>query len=186
MKKYFPITCLFCLVSGCGGGSMGGTPKIALSATILAFDNVIVDTTSPAQTVTLSNSGTATLGIVSITASAEFGETNTCGSTLRPGATCVISVTFTPTTTDNLEGTVSISDNATDSPQMISLSGNISFRGRCSVANRPCGTFPCCPGLVCKFRGGSTRAGYSCEPQGSENISGASSYWDLLNANTLE
>jgi len=56
----------FCLLSGCGGGSMGGSLKATLSATSLTFGSEAVGTPSPAQTITLSNSGTGTLSNVSI------------------------------------------------------------------------------------------------------------------------
>jgi hypothetical protein len=59
----------------------------------------------------------------SITTSANFTETNTCGSTLAAGKNCTISVTFTPTQVGALTGTLSVNDNGTNSPQTVSLSG---------------------------------------------------------------
>jgi probable HAF family extracellular repeat protein len=72
------------------------SPKASLSPTSLAFSSEPVGTPSSAQLVTLSNNGNGTLNIVSITISANFGETNDCGSTVAPKASCTISVTFTP------------------------------------------------------------------------------------------
>jgi hypothetical protein len=72
-----------CLLGGCGGsrgGSIGGSPNATLSATVLAFGGEAVGTTSPAQSITLSNYGTATLTGVSLAATADFAQTNTCGS----------------------------------------------------------------------------------------------------------
>ena len=63
------------------GGDSG--PNATLLPTSLAFGNADTDTTSSAQTITLSNYGTTTLGITGITVSANFGQTNTCNSTLR-------------------------------------------------------------------------------------------------------
>ena len=114
----------FCLLSGCGGGSLGGSPKATLSGTSLTFGSEPVGTPSATQTITLTNSGTGTLSNVSIGgAGPNFEETNTCGSTLTSGANCVISVIFVPGTTGELTGTVSVTDNALGSPQNVALSG---------------------------------------------------------------
>jgi len=95
-----------------------------LSAGSLTFANQVVGTTSLAQSLTLSNYGTTTLTIVSITSTANFGETNTCsGSNLASGASCTINVTFTPSATGSVNGTLSVTDNAPGNPQTVSLSG---------------------------------------------------------------
>lgn len=63
------------------------------------------------------------LDITSIGASGNFSQTDNCGRTLAPKASCSIQVTFTPTTIGSLSGTLSITDNAPLSPQTISLAG---------------------------------------------------------------
>jgi len=84
----------------------------------------LVGTTSPVQPVLLSNYGTLTLSIASISASGDFKNQNqTCGSSLAPGASCRISVAFRPTQGGTRTGTLSVTDNAPGSPQRISLSG---------------------------------------------------------------
>jgi hypothetical protein len=86
-----------------------------------------VGTTSAAQSVTLTNTGSATLGISSIgltgTNTGDFAGTSTCTSSVVAGAGCSISVTFTPTAAGSRSASVSITDNASGSPQTISLSG---------------------------------------------------------------
>jgi hypothetical protein len=106
-------------------GGIGATsgPNATLSTESLNFPIQVVGTASPAHPVTLSNYGTMTLDINSIVASGDFGETHNCGSTLEPGAHCTISVTFTPTQRGHRIGTVTIMDNAPDSPQEVSLKG---------------------------------------------------------------
>jgi hypothetical protein len=105
----------------------GTTPAVTLSTASLAFGNQDVATASTAQAVTLTNSGTGILTITSIALSgtnpADFGETTTCGATVNAGANCTINVTFAPTTTGSRSATVSITDNASGSPQSITLSG---------------------------------------------------------------
>ncbi len=101
----------------------GVAPVVSLSPTSLTFASQSVGTTSPAQVVTLTNSGSAALTVSSIAASAEFAETNTCGSSVAAGAGCSISVTFTPTASGTQTGSISIVDNAAGSPQIVSLTG---------------------------------------------------------------
>jgi sugar lactone lactonase YvrE len=98
-------------------------PAVTLSTTILSFGNQVVGATSPAQVVTVTNSGGANLTITSILTSGDYAQANTCPATLNPGSTCAISVSFTPTTTGSLSGTVTITDNAAGSPQTVDLSG---------------------------------------------------------------
>jgi hypothetical protein len=56
-------------------------------------------------------------------ASAQFGMSSTCGSTVAAGANCTISVTFSPKTQGAKSGTVTIDDSASSKPQVIELSG---------------------------------------------------------------
>jgi dienelactone hydrolase len=105
-----------------GTGVVSG-PNATLSPTSLTFATQLVGTTSPAQSVTLSDYGTAALSITSIVVSGDFSQTNTCGSSLAAGASCTISTTFKPTQTGPRTGAVSITDNAPGSPQMIGLQG---------------------------------------------------------------
>jgi hypothetical protein len=83
--------------------------------------------TSTAQTVTLSNTGTAALSITSLaptgTNASDFTQSNTCGSSLAAGANCTIAVMFTPSIAGTEAASLSIADNASGSPQTVSLSG---------------------------------------------------------------
>jgi hypothetical protein len=97
---------------------------VSFSPASLAFGNSGIDGTSTAQTVTVTNLGTTPLSSLSIsTGSPDFAETNTCGTSLAAGASCAVSVTFTPQTAGLIQGNLSISDNAPDSPQLVSISG---------------------------------------------------------------
>ncbi len=118
-------------------GTAGSTQTVSLSGTSLAplagvapssltFANQLQGTTSAPQPVTLSNTGTATLTIASITASSNFGQTTTCGGTLAASASCTINVTFTPTATGALSGTLTVTDDSNGtvgSTQTVALSG---------------------------------------------------------------
>jgi hypothetical protein len=109
--------------SSTGGGGGGGAPVVSLVPKFLTFDVQAVGTTSPPETVTLANQGGSTLSVTSITASGDFGQTNNCGKTLNAGASCSVSVVFAPKGTGNRTGSITVTDNASDSPQSVSLTG---------------------------------------------------------------
>jgi hypothetical protein len=108
--------------SSCAAGT--GAPAASLSATALNFKKVLIGQTSPAQSVTLTNTGSATLNISRISANLDYHiSANTCGATLAVGANCSVSVTFTPTVKGIRKGTLTFSDNAPNTPQTVALSG---------------------------------------------------------------
>jgi hypothetical protein len=104
-------------------GNGGQAPIVSLTPTNLTFVGQVLGGTSAAQTVTLANTGSAALSITSITSSGDFAQLNTCGSSVAPGFSCKISVSFTPTALGNRYGAVTITDNASNSPQTVILSG---------------------------------------------------------------
>lgn len=87
------------------------------------FLEQLVGTTSPPQTVRLTNTGSTTLSITSMTVAGQFGMTSTCGTTVAPGANCSITVSFSPQSVGNKTGTVAIVDSASSKPQVIELTG---------------------------------------------------------------
>jgi uncharacterized repeat protein (TIGR01451 family) len=98
-------------------------PAVSLGLTALNFTAQLVETTSTARTVTLTNSGTALLEIDSVRGSGDFAQTTTCGAALAAGASCTISVTFTPTAVGNRTGNLTIISSAMGSPHQVKLSG---------------------------------------------------------------
>ena len=106
----------------------GTQPTISISPTSLAFGNQGIATTSPAQNVTVTNTGSAPLVITSIVAApSDYAvSNNTCPSSpssLAAQSNCVVSVTFTPSASNSILGTLAITDNAPGSPQALALSG---------------------------------------------------------------
>ena len=62
------------------------------------FANQAVGTTSAAQTMTFTNVGLVSwTGFSFLPSVGDFAQTNNCGSSLAPGASCTINITFTPT-----------------------------------------------------------------------------------------
>jgi probable HAF family extracellular repeat protein len=82
------------------GTALISAPSAILSPTSLTFSTQAIGTTSVAKTVTLKNTGTASLSINTITITGtnatNFAQTHTCGSSLAAGASCTIRVTFNP------------------------------------------------------------------------------------------
>jgi hypothetical protein len=105
-------------LSGTGTG-----PFAVLSLSSLQFSPELFDTISPPQPVTLTNTGSSQLNITAINVSADFGETNNCGTSLAPAASCSLSVTFSPTGLGARSGSIAIMDNSLGSPQTIQLAG---------------------------------------------------------------
>ena len=97
--------------------------SVSLTPSSLTYALQLVKTTSAPQTATLTNTGSADVMISKISTSAEFGETNNCPATLPVGDNCQIQVKFKPTQAGQVNGTLSVVDNAPDSPQKVALSG---------------------------------------------------------------
>jgi hypothetical protein len=99
-------------------------PPPSVSPPALNFGNQAMEETSAAKIVTFTNAVTGPLAISNIAATSPFAvSATTCGSTLLAGQKCTVSVTFTPTALGKLTGTLSITDNAPNSPQKVSLVG---------------------------------------------------------------
>src|SRR5262249_4899256 len=100
------------------------TVGFRLSTGLLAFGNQLIRTSSSPQTVTLTNNGTRTTSITSIkVAPSVYTDTTTCGTSLAPGASCTVSVTFTPTVASLFTGTLTFTDADASSPQVVTLTG---------------------------------------------------------------
>jgi len=98
--------------------------NINVSPRLLSFPNTTIGTTSAPLTVTINNNQTGTLTISGMQLSAPYAQTNNCGSTVAPNASCTVSVTFSPTAVKYYSSSLTITDSAGNSPQVISLTGN--------------------------------------------------------------
>ncbi len=82
-----------------------------------------------AQVVTLTNTGSQVINFTSISASGgdghEFGVLSLCGSTLKPGKNCQLLTSFFGDQIGPQSGSISIKDNAANSPQLVPLSANV-------------------------------------------------------------
>ncbi len=105
------------------GQSVTYSAASGLSPTTLAFAKQQVSTTSAVKRVTMTNRGTLSSSVTSIATTGDFAQTNNCGTGLAAGASCTITVTFTPKFTGTRTGSVTIVDTDAASPRSVSLSG---------------------------------------------------------------
>ncbi len=112
-------------VSLSGSGTNGAT--VTLSTSTVNFGNQITGVTAGPIAVTVTNTGNATVTFTSIalggTNSSNFGESDNCLPNLTAGNSCTVNLTFTPPTAGSYSASVTLTDNATNNPQTISLSG---------------------------------------------------------------
>jgi len=104
--------------------------SMAVNPSALVFANDPVGTLSAAQTVTVSNNGSATLTVSSVNATGDFTTTNTCtGSAIAVGSSCQVQVSFLPSTTGPRTGVLTISANVIGGQTTVSLSGSATAGG---------------------------------------------------------
>ena len=100
------------------------SPTATLSTGSLSFGYHQIGSKSHAQKVTLTNGGQVPLLISSITTdNGDFSQTNTCSANLQPHKSCAIRVVFDPSAPSTETATLTINDNAQNSPQTVALSG---------------------------------------------------------------
>jgi hypothetical protein len=97
---------------------------LTANVTTLNFNNVNVGSNSSLQA-TLTNSGSSSIDISNVSISgAGFSATGVpAGTILGAGQTATLNVTFGPSSTGSVTGTVTVASNATDSTESIPLSG---------------------------------------------------------------
>ena len=125
--------------------------------TPLSFPNQVVTTSSAPNAVTLTNMNTKPLTISSVaiagTNFTDFGQTNTCGSTLAVNASCTINVIFSPSVVAPRSGVLTV----TDIPDNVNGSVPLSGTGINSVPP----PFPHRPVIMGNFPSGTIGLPYS-------------------------
>ncbi|MDQ6776826.1 MAG: choice-of-anchor D domain-containing protein [Actinomycetota bacterium] len=124
-----------------------GAPAVKLSATSLAFGTIGIGKISLAQTITVTNTGTAPLMITSATLGganpADFAVINdSCaGHTVAAGSGCIAQVTFASATVGGRDATLALTDNASGSPHTVFLTGaatnRVTLSGHVTLNGRP-------------------------------------------------
>jgi hypothetical protein len=136
---------------------------LTLTPGTLGFGNQAVGTTSTPLPVVIQNTGSQTVTIQTIAASANFTQTNSCPATLTAvgtdGASCTVNVAFAPGTSGSLTGTLTVTftipGDTTPQTQIATLTGTGTGTGvTLTVTEAGTGT-----GTVT-----SNPAGISCQP----------------------
>ena len=123
---------LILFAAGCGGGYSApprtpAAPSVSLSSSSVTFPATTQGVSSASMMVTVTNTGMGALTISSVAAGGnkpgDFTNTNTCTAAVSDLGTCTISVTFNPTAAGPRSETITLTDNAPNSPQVINVSG---------------------------------------------------------------
>jgi len=115
-----------------------GTLPVTVSPASLTFASGAVGTTSGAQMVTLTNRQNTSLTVSAAVATGDFAvASNTCGSSVAPGGSCTVGVTFRPMVMGRRTGTLTLPYSAAGSPSVIALSGGGSADGLISLTVTP-------------------------------------------------
>jgi hypothetical protein len=100
---------------------------VSLSPSTVNFANQLLGSSSAPVALTLTNTGSGALVIGSIsfsgTNATDFQEKDTCQAPTAPAATCLINVLFTPTAVGPRVAAMVLTDNASNAPQSVPLTG---------------------------------------------------------------
>jgi hypothetical protein len=96
--------------------------SISFSPSSLNFGSQTVGSTSLPQTVTVQNIGSTFL-FVAVSSTSNFRQSSDCGQGVVPGASCTVKVMFKPTSVGTHTGSLRLNNNATGSPQTVTLTG---------------------------------------------------------------
>jgi hypothetical protein len=119
-------------LAGTGVAPPPPAPAVTIAPNPINFPTITQGTSSAPLNITVTNSGNATLHISTVTVAgnnpADFSTStaNCSASTIAPNATCSLSVTFSPLAAGQRSETISLADDASDSPQLIQIAGNAS------------------------------------------------------------
>ena len=99
-------------------------PAMSVSPVSLTFALQQVATLSTAQTVTVTNTGNASLTVSQVVATGDFVVTNNCvGAAVAAGATCAVQVKFLPTATGTRGGVLTVYGNVSGGQVTVALAG---------------------------------------------------------------
>lgn len=120
------------------GLSGAGANPVALTITNPDFGNQVITGTTASKTATLANTQNAVLNSVVRSTTGDFAVAGgTCGTSVPARSQCTIMVSFTPTAIGTRSGSLVVTDNASNSPQSIALTGNGTTAGISSISLTP-------------------------------------------------
>jgi hypothetical protein len=152
---------------------------ISISPSSVGFGTVATGTTSAAQAVTVTNTGTASAPVGSISTSGDFSQTNTCGTSIAAGSSCTVSVKFTPTATGTRTGNLTIT--VSGIVNTVPLSGTGVAPGPILTASPASLTFP---GTIVGSQSATQAVTVTNSGTTSATVSGVSVTGDFSQTNT--
>ncbi len=102
--------------------SVNSWAQITVSSASLTFAAQLIDTSSAAKSVTITNNGASAQPIV-ITMSGDYTETDTCSGSIAGGGSCTAKITFAPTLLGSIKGAATIDDNSNNLLAFVGLTG---------------------------------------------------------------
>jgi Putative Ig domain/Abnormal spindle-like microcephaly-assoc'd, ASPM-SPD-2-Hydin len=126
--RLLPVLAVSLIAVGAMAAPAAASAAVTFMPTSLTFASQDIGTTSAAQTITATNSGDQSVFFNNVATSGDtldftIVNDDCIGSTLAPGASCSISVTFSPQSTGTRTANVVYTDNAPNSPQSVPLTG---------------------------------------------------------------
>ena len=113
--------------SGTASQSVPLTGSLAQPAAAFTSQSLIftqnLGSSSGSETVRLVNTGQAPMHLSAIREDGDFTQSNNCPPVLAPGASCLITITFIPSTLGERDGYIVVADDSADSPQRIQVLG---------------------------------------------------------------
>lgn len=112
-------------VSLIGNGVPKGIAHASVSNANITFNNIYVGTGSTSTSVLISNEGTSSFSINSLTlnGSSNFSYASNCSDTVAAGTNCQIAVYFTPISSGTFTGTLQITTDAPEGTLSVGVSG---------------------------------------------------------------
>src|SRR5580704_17118342 len=130
MKRALVFSSLLCVLFSV---SLLAQAAVTLSPSSYNFGSTPVGTGTAWETFTLANSGSSAVSISNVTVSGPFVVSSNCGSSVAANGSCPIYVYFAPTASGAASGTLTVTDNATNSPQTSALSGTGGSGASCTT-----------------------------------------------------
>jgi len=101
-------------------------PMLGTAPSSLTFAAQNIGTSSSPQVITFTNMAAGAVTVLNISATGDFSETDNCTSSspLSAGVSCIVSVSFSPTTAGTRPGTIAVSNSANTAPVLVALTGS--------------------------------------------------------------
>ncbi|MGD0790986.1 MAG: Ig-like domain-containing protein [Terriglobales bacterium] len=112
--------------------SVNSLAQITVSPASLTFAAQLIDTTSAAKSVTITNNGASAQPIV-IALSGDYTETDNCSGSVAGGGSCTAKITFAPTILGSIKGAATIDDNSNNLLAFVGITGT----GQAPVTTAP-------------------------------------------------